>query len=104
MSKTTGTGLFAAIAATLILAGVAGWPVSDTQARAPWGRFQIDPFTMMTSEKQLPTGTSRIIPSCSIERILSNCEPRKVRDSWDRGRGQRILCWPGPPSSPTPAT
>ena len=53
MSKTTGTGLFAAIAATLILAGVAGWPVSDTQARAPG--TVIDPFTMMTSEKQLPT-------------------------------------------------
>src|SRR5262249_60200744 len=54
MSKTTGTGLFAAIAAALILAGVAGWPPSDTQARAP-GTGQIDPFTMMTSQKQLPT-------------------------------------------------
>jgi hypothetical protein len=53
MSKTTGTGLFAAIAAALILAGVAGWPVSDTQARAP-ETVQIDPFTMMTSAKQLP--------------------------------------------------
>ena len=52
MSKTTGTGLFAAIAAALILAGVAGWPVSDTQARVA---VQIDPFTMMTSQKQLPT-------------------------------------------------
>jgi hypothetical protein len=54
MSKTTGTGLFAAIAATLILAGVAGWPVSDTQARAP-ETVQIDPFKMMTTAKQLPT-------------------------------------------------
>jgi hypothetical protein len=42
MSKTTGTGLFAAIAAALILAGVAGWPVSDTQARAQ-GRFRSIP-------------------------------------------------------------
>src|SRR5262245_25874862 len=54
MSRTTGTGLFAAIAAALILAGVAGWPVSDTQARAP-GTVQIDPFTLMTGAKQLPT-------------------------------------------------
>jgi hypothetical protein len=54
MSKTTGTGLFAAIAAALILAGVAGWPVSDTQARAP-GTVQIDPFKVMTSATQLPT-------------------------------------------------
>jgi hypothetical protein len=53
MSKTTGTRLFAAIAAALILAGVAGWPVSDTQARTP--TVQIDPFTMMTSAAQLPT-------------------------------------------------
>jgi hypothetical protein len=43
-----------AIAAALILAGVAAWPVSDTQARAP-GTVQIDPFTMMTTAKQLPT-------------------------------------------------
>ena len=54
MSKTTGTGLFAALATALILAGVAGWPVSNTQARAP-GMVQIDPFTMMTSATQLPT-------------------------------------------------
>ena len=54
MSKTTGTGLFAALAAALILAGVAGWPVSNTQARAP-AAVQIDPLTMMTSAKQLPT-------------------------------------------------
>ena len=54
MSKTTGTGLFAAIATVLIRAGVAGWQVSDTQARAP-GTVQIDPFTMMTSQKQLPS-------------------------------------------------
>jgi hypothetical protein len=53
MSKTTGTGLFAAIAAALILAGVAGWPVSDTQARAP-GTVQIDPLTLMTSAKPMP--------------------------------------------------
>ena len=54
MSKTT--GLFAASAAALILAGVAGWAVSDTQARvvAP-ATVQIDPFKVMTSATQLPT-------------------------------------------------
>jgi hypothetical protein len=46
------TKLFAASAAALLLAGVAGWPVSDTQARIA---VQIDPFTMMTSATQLPT-------------------------------------------------
>ena len=54
MSKTIGTGLFAAIAAALILACVAGWPVTDTQARAP-ETVQIDPFKVMTSATQLPT-------------------------------------------------
>jgi hypothetical protein len=54
MSKTT--GLFAASAATLILACIAGWAVSDTQARvATPTTVQIDPFTLMTSAKQLPT-------------------------------------------------
>jgi hypothetical protein len=54
MSKTT--DLFAATAAALILACVAGWTVLDTQARAADSRTdQIDLFTMMTSAKQLPT-------------------------------------------------
>ena len=54
MSKTT--GLFAASAAALILAGVAGWAVSDTQARvAAPATVQIDPFKVMTSATQLPT-------------------------------------------------
>jgi hypothetical protein len=54
MSKTT--GLFAASAAALILACVVGWAVSDTQARvAASATVQIDPFTLMTSAKQLPT-------------------------------------------------
>jgi hypothetical protein len=54
MSKTT--GLFAASAAALILACVVGWAVSDTQARvAALATVQIDPFTLMTSAKQLPT-------------------------------------------------
>jgi hypothetical protein len=50
------TKLFAASAVALILACVAGWAVSDTQARvtAP-ATVQIDPLTMMTSGKQLPT-------------------------------------------------
>ena len=53
MGQEDQTGLFAASAAALILACVAGWPVSDTLARAP--AVQIDPFTMMTGAKQLPT-------------------------------------------------
>jgi hypothetical protein len=48
------TRLIAVSAAALILACLAGWAGSDTQARAP-GTVQIDPFTMMTSQKQLPT-------------------------------------------------
>jgi len=53
MSKTT--DLFAASAAALILACVAGWAVSDTQARvAAPATVQIDPFKVMTSAKQLP--------------------------------------------------
>jgi hypothetical protein len=45
-----------ASAAALILACVAGWAISDTQARvtAPM-RVQMDPLIMMTSAKQLPT-------------------------------------------------
>ena len=54
MSKTT--EFFAASAAALILACVAGWAVSDTQARvAAPATVQIDPFKVMTSAKQLPT-------------------------------------------------
>jgi hypothetical protein len=48
--------LFAATVAALILACVAGWAVSDTQARVPApATVQIDPFTLMTSAKQFPT-------------------------------------------------
>jgi hypothetical protein len=48
--------LFAATVAALILACIAGWAISDTQARiATATTVQIDPFTMMTSAKQLPT-------------------------------------------------
>jgi hypothetical protein len=49
------TGLFAASAAALILAGIAGWAISDTQARVATPTDQIDPFKIMTSTKQLPT-------------------------------------------------
>jgi hypothetical protein len=50
------TTLFAACAAALILACVAGWALFDTQARvATPTTVQIDPFTLMTSAKQLPT-------------------------------------------------
>jgi hypothetical protein len=50
------TGLFAASAAALILACVAGWAASGTQTRvASPTTGQIDPFEVMTSAKQLPT-------------------------------------------------
>ena len=50
------TNLFAATAAALILACVAGWAMSDTQARvATPSTVQIDPFQVMMSAKQLPT-------------------------------------------------
>jgi hypothetical protein len=45
--------LFAASVAALVIACVVGWAVSDTQARA--AVTPMDPFTMMTSAKQLPT-------------------------------------------------
>ena len=49
------THLFAAAAAALILACVAGWATSDTQALAAAPSVQIDPLEMMGSAKQLPT-------------------------------------------------
>ena len=51
MSKTT--DLFALSAAALVIACVAGWAISDTQARVAGP--QIDPLTMMTSAKQMPS-------------------------------------------------
>jgi hypothetical protein len=47
--------LAAASAAALIVACVGGWVISDTQARVAPATVQIDPFTLMTSAKQLPT-------------------------------------------------
>jgi hypothetical protein len=47
--------LAAAGATALIVACVGGWVISDTQARATPATVQIDPFTLMTSAKQLPT-------------------------------------------------
>ena len=50
------TTLFAAAAAALILACVAGWAMSDTQARvATPSAVRIDPFQAMVGAKQLPT-------------------------------------------------
>ena len=50
MSKTT--DLFAVSAAALILACVAGWAISDTQARAAApATVQIDPLTMIDERK-----------------------------------------------------
>jgi hypothetical protein len=53
MSK---TALFAACAAALIVACIAGWAVPTSQARiATSTTTQLDPFTIMTSTTQLPT-------------------------------------------------
>ena len=49
------TGFFAASAASLIVACIAGWAVSDTQARPTPTTVRIDPFKMMTNANQLPT-------------------------------------------------
>ena len=52
MGKTT---LFAACVAGLIVACIAGWAVSDTQARAAApATDQINPFEVMVSAGQLP--------------------------------------------------
>jgi len=48
------TKLFAASIAALVIACMAGWAVSDSQAQARSAVIQIDPFKMMTSTKQLP--------------------------------------------------
>ena len=50
----TPTKLFAASAAALIVACVAGWWVSDSQVQARTAAIQIDPFSIMTGAKQLP--------------------------------------------------
>ena len=48
--------LVSASVAALILACVAGWAISDTQARnAAPATVQINPFTMMTGAKEVPT-------------------------------------------------
>ena len=49
------TRLIAVSAAALIVACLAGWGFSETPARAVPATVQIDPFTLMTSAKQLPT-------------------------------------------------
>jgi hypothetical protein len=50
------TRLIAVSAAALILACLAGWAGSDTQARvAAPATAQIDPFKVMASATQLPT-------------------------------------------------
>jgi hypothetical protein len=49
------THMFAAGAAALVLACVAGWATSDTQARVATRSVQIKPFQMMVSTNQLPT-------------------------------------------------
>ena len=50
-----GKTLFAVSTAALMVAFVAGWAVSDTQARvAPAESVQIDTFEMMKTTKQMP--------------------------------------------------
>ena len=52
MAKT----LFAVSTAALMVTFVAGWEVSDTQARvASAETVQVDTFEMMTNAKQIPT-------------------------------------------------
>ena len=52
MAKT----LFAVSTAALMVSFVAGWAVSDSQARiAPAASAQVDTFEMMTSAKQMPS-------------------------------------------------
>jgi hypothetical protein len=48
------TAFFAASVAALIVACIAAWAVSDTQARVPTPTVQIDPHEMMIGAKQLP--------------------------------------------------
>jgi len=51
MAKT----LFAISTATLMVAFVAGWAVSDSQARVPpAASVQVDTFEMMTNAKHMP--------------------------------------------------
>jgi len=52
MSKTR---LFAAGAAALVVACLAGWAFSGTPVRATPTTVQIDTIAVMTSAKQLPT-------------------------------------------------
>ena len=50
------TRFFAVSAAALVVACLAGWGFSDTQARvAAPATVQIDPFKVMTSATQMPT-------------------------------------------------
>ena len=52
MAKT----LFAVSTAALMVAFIAGWAVSDSQARvAPAASGQVDTFQTMTGAKQLPS-------------------------------------------------
>ena len=49
------TRLIAVSAAALIVACLAGWGFSETPARATPTTVQIDPISVMTSAKNLPT-------------------------------------------------
>ena len=49
------TKLFAACAAALVVACIAGWATSDTSAHAAIPTVRIDAFAAMTRAKQLPT-------------------------------------------------
>ena len=49
-----GKTLFAISTAALMVSFIAGWAVTDTQARTPAPTVQIDTFSVMTSAPQLP--------------------------------------------------
>jgi hypothetical protein len=50
-----GKTLFAISTAALMVSFIAGWAVTDTQARTPAPMAQINTFNVMTSAQQLPT-------------------------------------------------
>ena len=50
-----GKTLFAISTAALMVSFIAGWAVSDSQARTPAPTAQLDTFDMMTSAQWLPT-------------------------------------------------
>ena len=70
-----GKTLFAVSTATLMVAFIAGWAVSDSQARVtPAASGQVDTFQTMTGASSCLPNTSRIIPSYSIDTRCFNLD------------------------------